>query len=446
MTDPRRALPSVASLLEDDSMRALLAEHPRSLVVDAIRESIDSARTAGGDSAHDWSAAVRARLTSSSQPSLRPVINATGIILHTNLGRAPLPDAAIKAIAVTARGFSNLEYDLGRGARGSRHTHCVSLLRKLTGAEDAIVVNNGAAALVLALNTLARRREVLVSRGELVEIGGSFRIPDIMARSGAKLIEVGTTNRTHADDYRRQITPKTGAIVKIHRSNFAVSGFVSDVGVPELAFIAAEHGLPVIHDMGSGLMIPLDRYGLRGEPTIRDVMNAGPTLALMSGDKLLGGPQAGIILGAAAVTSKLRANPLARALRVDKLTLAALEATLRIYLDEKRAVKEIPALALIAAPIERLRTRGECIRARLAGTVELVDTEASVGAGAFPTAVLRSVAIAIRGNVEEIEKKLRAQPVPIIGRISEGRLLLDLRSVQEHEDEIIEAALQTVLA
>ncbi len=446
MTDPRRALPSVASLLEEDSMRALLAKHPRPLVVDAIREAIDSARAAGGDSAKDWSAAVRARLVSSTQPSLRPVINATGIILHTNLGRAPLPDAAIKAIGIAARGFSNLEYDLDRGARGSRHTHCVSLLKRLTGAEDAIVVNNGAAALVLALNTLARRKEVLVSRGELVEIGGSFRIPDIMARSGAKLVEVGTTNRTHADDYRRRITPKTGAIVKIHRSNFSVSGFVSEVGVPELAFIAAEHGLPVIHDMGSGLMIPLDRYGLTGEPTVREVMNAGPTLALMSGDKLLGGPQAGIILGDETVTSKLRANPLARALRVDKLTLAALEATLRIYLDEKRAVKEIPALALIAAPVERLRSRGELIRARLASTVELVDSEASVGAGAFPAAVLRSVAIAIPERAGEIENKLRALPTPIIGRIAGNRLLLDLRSVQEREDEIIEAALQSVLA
>jgi L-seryl-tRNA(Ser) seleniumtransferase len=309
-----------------------------------------------------------------------------------------------------------------------------------------MVVNNGAAALVLALNTLARRKEVLVSRGELVEIGGSFRIPDIMSRSGVKLVEVGTTNRTHPDDYRRAITPKTAALVKIHRSNFSVAGFVKDVAVRELAFIAAEHGLPVIHDLGSGLLIPLDRYGLSGEPTVREAVNAGPTIALMSGDKLLGGPQAGIILGEGTAIAALRVNPLARALRVDKLTLAALEATLRIYLDEKRALKEIPALAMIAAPVERLRARGEWLRARLAGKVELVETKASVGAGAFPTATLPSVAIAVAERPSEIEYKLRTAPVPVIGRIEDDRLLLDLRSVREYEDEILDSALQRALA
>jgi L-seryl-tRNA(Ser) seleniumtransferase len=389
---------------------------------------------------------VRARLAIGALPSLRPVVNATGIILHTNLGRAPLAEAAISAIAIAARGFTNLEYELESGRRGSRHAPCVSLLRRLSGAEDAMVVNNGAAALVLALNTLARRKEVLVSRGELVEIGGSFRIPDIMSRSGVKLVEVGTTNRTHPDDYRRAITPKTAALVKIHRSNFSVAGFVKDVAVRELAFIAAEHGLPVIHDLGSGLLIPLDRYGLSGEPTVREAVNAGPTIALMSGDKLLGGPQAGIILGEGTAIAALRVNPLARALRVDKLTLAALEATLRIYLDEKRALKEIPALAMIAAPVERLRARGEWLRARLAGRVELLDSKASVGAGAFPTATLPSVAIAVAERPSEIEYKLRTAPVPVIGRIEDDRLLLDLRSVREYEDEILDSALQRALA
>jgi len=447
MTDIRRTLPSVNALLEADEIRALLADHPRQMVVDAVREAIDSAREDGNfDTGADWARLVRARLAIGARPSLRPVVNATGIILHTNLGRAPLAEAAISAIATAARGFTNLEYELESGRRGSRHAHCVSLLRRLSGAEDAMVVNNGAAALVLALNTLARRKEVLVSRGELVEIGGSFRIPDIMSRSGVKLVEVGTTNRTHPDDYRRAITPKTAALVKIHRSNFSVAGFVKDVAVRELAFIAAEHGLPVIHDLGSGLLIPLDRYGLSGEPTVREAVNAGPTIALMSGDKLLGGPQAGIILGEGTAIAALRVNPLARALRVDKLTLAALEATLRIYLDEKRALKEIPALAMIAAPVERLRARGEWLRARLAGRVELLDSKASVGAGAFPTATLPSVAIAVAERPSEIEYKLRTAPVPVIGRIEDDRLLLDLRSVREYEDEILDSALQRALA
>ncbi len=427
-------------MLDSPEIIALLSEFPRSIVVDAVREAIESARSSGGAEI-DWADAVRRNIARLSRPSLRPVINATGIILHTNLGRAPLAGAAIEAITAIARGFSNLEYELGGGKRGSRHSHCVSLLTRLTGAEDAMVVNNGAAALVLALNTIARKREVLVSRGELVEIGGSFRIPDIMERSGARLVEVGTTNRTHADDYRRAITKKTAAMVKIHRSNFAVAGFVSEVGVPDLAFIASEHAIPVIHDLGSGLLIPLDAYGLTGEPTVREAMAAKPTIAIMSGDKLLGGPQAGIIVGEAKTLAKLRANPLARALRVDKLTLAALEATLAIYLDEARAVKEIPALAMIAATTDVLRKRAELIMRDAGPRAEIVESEASVGAGAFPTKMLPSIAVALMGKAKALDARFRSGKIPVVGRIADDKLLLDLRSVQEQDDADLAAAI-----
>lgn len=430
----------MGSLLETPEIASLLDEHPRALVVDAIRAAIAAARS-GAKSNADWIAAVREELAIAGRASLRPVINATGIILHTNLGRAPLAKAALDAIVSTSRGFANLEYDLESGRRGSRHTHCVSLLKRLTGADDAIVVNNGAAALVLALNSLARRKEALVSRGELVEIGGSFRIPEIMERSGVKLVEVGTTNRTHADDYRRAITKTTAAMVKIHRSNFTVEGFVSEVQVRDLVFIAAEHGLPVIHDLGSGLMIPLDRYGLTGEPTVREAMAAKPTIAIMSGDKLLGGPQCGIILGEAKAIAKLRANPLARALRVDKMTLAALEATLRIYLDESRAVTEIPALAMISASVDSLRRRAEMIAKDSAGDAEIVESKASVGAGAFPTVTVPSIAISLRGDARKLDKVLRSGHVAVVGHIEEGALLLDLRSVQVQDDADLAAAL-----
>jgi len=351
---------------------------------------------------------------------------------------------AIQAIEQVAEGFTNLEYDTTTGRRGSRYSHCVGLLRQLTGAEDALVVNNCAAAMVLTLNALAQRKEVLVSRGELVEIGGSFRIPDIMARSGARLVEVGTTNRTHDDDYRRAITPKTAGIVKVHRSNFAIEGFTADVTVERLVFIAAEHGLPVIHDLGSGLMISLDEYGLAGEPTAATAIGSGATLVLMSGDKLLGGPQAGIILGKSAFVAKLRKNPLARALRVDKLTLAALEATLRVYLEPKQALKQIPVLAMLTEGIGELETRARSIAGalRVRGIeAEVVSSAASVGGGAFPTAEIPSRALVIKANATQIEETLRLGDPAVIGRIADGQLLLDLRSVMQSEDGALTTAI-----
>ncbi|HWL39411.1 MAG TPA: L-seryl-tRNA(Sec) selenium transferase [Gemmatimonadaceae bacterium] len=453
MADPRRELPSVSALLESEGVRALLALHPRQVVLDAVRTAVDAARRSGGAtlSPEEWTDNIATALKSDAVPSLRRVINATGVILHTNLGRAPLAEAALRAIREVSEGFSNLEYEIETGRRGSRHTHCADLLVRLTGAEDALVVNNCAAALVLALSALAKKKEVLVSRGELVEIGGSFRIPDIMATAGVRLVEVGTTNRTHDDDYRRAITPKTGAIVKVHRSNFSIDGFTSDVSVERLAFIAAEHGLPVIHDVGGGLLLPLDEFGLGGEPTATSAVKAGATLVLISGDKLLGGPQAGIILGAAGAVAKLRKNPLARAMRVDKLTLSTLEATLRLYLEPDRARAEIPVLAMLTAPVDAIARRAELLAAELgrAGIAASVITSVStVGGGAFPTAEIpsRAVAVGQPGDAASLESRLRLGELAVIGRIADDRLLLDLRGVLPRDDAALAAAVLRALS
>ncbi|MFN2603751.1 MAG: L-seryl-tRNA(Sec) selenium transferase [Gemmatimonadaceae bacterium] len=436
--DPRRNLPSVSGLLERPEVRDLLLRHPRTLVVDAIRQTIDEIRTSGESTDSDQILdSIMERVDQAARPSLRPLINATGIVLHTNLGRAPLAAAAIAAVNEIATGYSNLEYDVDIGRRGSRYSHCVSLLRELTEAEDAIVVNNCAAALVLTLSALARGREVIVSRGELVEIGGSFRVPDIMGRSGATLVEVGTTNRTHLDDYARAISSRTGAIAKVHRSNFSIEGFVADVSVSQLAPIAAEHGIPIIHDLGSGLLISLDEYGLSGEPTASHALAAGATVVMMSGDKLLGGPQAGIIVGKSHAIARLKKDPFARAMRVDKMTIAALGATLAIYRDPAIALREIPTLAMITASVRTIRERcdriaGEILRA--GKKVEVIDTIASVGAGAFPTHDIPSCGFAFADDSPTIERALRAGDPPVIGHITDDRLILDLRSVPRSDD------------
>jgi L-seryl-tRNA(Ser) seleniumtransferase len=437
MTDRRRVLPSVNALLEHEGIRALLASTPRTVVVDAVRGAIAAARDASGSAPQDdagWVNAVRERVARTQRPSLRPVINATGVVLHTNLGRAPLARAAIEAMVAVSAGYSNLEFDLDAGARGSRYDHCAALLRELTGAEDALVVNNGAAALVLALDTLADGREAIISRGELVEIGGSFRVHDIAARSRARLREVGATNRTHLADYTRAISASTGALLKVHRSNFAIQGYVAEAEVRELVPAAREHGLPIIHDLGSGLLIPLDDIGLRGEPTVREALGAGASVVTLSGDKLLGGPQAGLILGDASYIAAMRRNPLARAFRVDRATLAALEATLALYRDPVVARREIPTLAMLATPVEQLRQRAERALEALErrGTpASIVESKAAVGAGAFPTAELPSVALALGGDAERWSARLRAGDPPVVGRVREDRLLLDLRTVPD---------------
>jgi L-seryl-tRNA(Ser) seleniumtransferase len=452
VTDPRRGLPSVNALIESDAVRPLLGRAPRALVVGAARAVIDAARRAPESAPHgeqEWADAIGHELEHAGRPSLRPVLNATGVVLHTNLGRAPLAEPALVAIHRVAAGYSNLEYEIDRGERGSRYSHCVALLRELTGAEEAIVVNNCAAALVLALNTLADGRAAVISRGELVEIGGSFRIPDIMAKSGARLVEVGTTNRTHADDYQRAIGPACGAVVKVHRSNFTVEGFVAEVSADELAAIAREHALPLIHDLGSGLLVSLGDYGLTGEPTARDAIRSGATLVTMSGDKLLGGPQAGLILGEARAIAAIRANPLVRSYRVDKLTLAALEATLALYREPRRALHEIPVLAMLTMPRDTVRARAALLCDALAASgvpVSVVDTDASVGGGAFPTARIPSAAVALGGPAQRIERELRAGEPPVISRLADDRVLLDPRTVLQTDDPALGRAVIEAVA
>ncbi len=439
MSDPRRALPSVGVLLESDALRPLLDGFPRALVAETLRGAIDAARREpreAPDSPAAWADRVRADIMQRERRLLGPVFNATGVILHTNLGRAPLADVAVAAIARIAAGYATLEYDVERGARGSRHVHCGELLRELTGAEDALVVNNCAAALVLALNTLADGREAIVSRGELIEIGGSFRVPAIMAKSGAVLVEVGTTNRTHLTDYESAMSAGTGAIVKVHRSNFVIDGYTAEVSLDELAALASRRNVPLLHDFGSGLVLPLDDYGLHGEPTAAAVAKTGATI-VMSGDKLLGGPQAGIILGARDVIARIRDNPLMRALRVDKLTLAALQATLALYRDPVHAISAIPVLSMIAAPIAALRLRAERIVAGLGVggiSAAVIDSEASVGGGAFPTARIPSVAVAVNGDAAALEAAARNASTPVIGRIANGRFLLDVRTIPPRDE------------
>ena len=446
MTDPRRALPSVNALLEQEEIRDLLQGAPRTLVTDAVRRAVAAVRDGiqlPPANSEEWAGVVRAQLSRAQRPSLRPVINATGVVLHTNLGRAPLAHAAIDAMVAVSTGYSNLEYDLDAGARGSRYDHCASLLRELTGAEDALVVNNGAAALVLALDTLADGREAIISRGELVEIGGSFRVHEIAARSRATLREVGATNRTHLADYTRAIGPATGALLKVHRSNFAVTGYVAEAGVRELVPAAREHGIPIIHDLGSGLLMSLDDLGLRGEPTVREALDAGAGVVTMSGDKLLGGPQAGLVLGDARYVADMRRNPLARAFRVDRATLAALEATLALYRDPDLARRDIPVLRMLAAPLDEIRQRAQHVLSAVReGGVrsDLVESTATVGAGAFPTAELPSVALALDGDAERWSARLRAGDPPVVGRVHSGRLLLDLRTVPiETMDALVSA-------
>jgi L-seryl-tRNA(Ser) seleniumtransferase len=450
--DPRRSLPSVSTLLELPGVHDLLARAPRPNVVDAVRSTLAQARAAG--LAHDddasWTAAIARELTRAVRPSLRAVLNATGVVLHTNLGRAPLAEPAIGAVTAIARGYSNLEYDLASGSRGSRYAHCAALLRELTGAEDALVVNNCAAALVLALNTLAANRGAVISRGELVEIGGSFRIPEIMERSGARLIEVGTTNRTHVEDYASALgeDETIGALLKVHRSNFSLEGFVAEASVADLRVLAREAGVPIIHDLGSGLLMPLDSLGLTGEPTARDALRAGATVVTMSGDKLLGGPQAGIVVGARSAVAAMRGNALARSYRVDKLTLAALEATLALYREPERARREIPILAMLGASTDGLRERAHVLEqavARLAPGLEVVDSDASVGGGAFPTARIPSVALAFAHNASELEARLRLGEPAVIGRIAHGKLLVDLRTILPRDDESLRDCLIAAL-
>jgi L-seryl-tRNA(Ser) seleniumtransferase len=440
-------LPAVHALADEVGEVA-----PRWAVVEAARRVIATAREAigaGGDAAISTDA-VAALAGELARPHLRRVINATGVVLHTNLGRAPLAGEARGAIDAAAAGYTNLEYDLDKGERGSRHDHLRELLRGLTGAEDAIVVNNNAAAMVLALAAMATNREIVVSRGELIEIGGSFRLPEILALSGGTLVEVGTTNKTHARDYEGAIGPATGLLLKVHRSNFAIVGFTSEVTPADVVAIGRARGIATLVDLGSGMMI--DRatqraWGLPEEPTIAETVASGADLVTFSGDKLLGGPQAGIVVGTAVAIERARKHPLMRALRPDKLTLAGLEATLALYRDGQEG--QVPTLAMISRSPEQLRRMAQAVVASLCtdeahapsrGDLEVVPCMSTVGGGAMPTAEIPSFALRLP---ERYEPVLRAHATPVIGRVADGRVWLDLRTVSDEELFELIAAVQS---
>jgi L-seryl-tRNA(Ser) seleniumtransferase len=440
MSDNRRAIPSVEKLLSTPEMQPILAREPRTRVVNVLR-AIQEAVRRNGTHTHDvawYVTEANRRLQLMQTSSLRRVINATGVVLHTNLGRAPLSDAALSAIVDAARDYSNLEYDLEAGTRGSRYDHCKNLLGELTGAESALVVNNNAAALVLALNTFAEGKAAVVSRGELVEIGGSFRIPDIMRRSGARLHEVGATNRTHLRDYAEAVTADTGALLKVHRSNFQMSGYVSEVEARELQDVAGESAV-VIHDLGSGLLEDLGDVGLSGEPTARIAVAALPDgIITLSGDKLLGGPQSGILLGKRNHIDRMKQNPLCRALRVDKLTIAALEATLRAYANG-RARTEIPVLRMLTIDADVLEQRAARFRDALIErdvSASVLAATSVVGGGAFPDARLPTEVVVLESSIPatELEARLRAQQLPVITRIIDNQVAIDLRTVNEADE------------
>jgi len=424
----------VDELAED---KRLAGAAPRPLLVSAARSALARAREeikAGADPG-DLRERVELELAAAREARLRRAINATGVIVHTNLGRAPLARQALEEVSAVAGGYSNLEYDLGEGGRGSRQDHVAPILRRLTGAEAALVVNNNAAAVLLALAALAEGREVLVSRGELIEIGDGFRIPDVLARSGASLREVGTTNRTRAADYDRAIGPETALLLRVHQSNFRVVGFTEQPRLEDLVRVARAYGLPLVDDLGSGAVFASASLPLGDEPTARESLEAGVDLVCFSGDKLLGGPQAGIVLGRGELVERLRRHPLQRALRADKLTLAALEATLALYLDPDLAVREVPVLRMLAEPVETVRTRARRLAKLVGGEVEA--TVGRVGGGALPLTELPSFACAVE---EELAPMLRDADPPVIGVVRDGRCLLDCRTVCDDEVEEVVAA------
>jgi L-seryl-tRNA(Ser) seleniumtransferase len=428
--NPLRDLPSVDALLRTGAGEALVEEHGRQAVVETLRAVLGEAREAGEVPDQEGLLETAAgRL--GRPPSLRPVLNATGVIIHTNLGRAPLAQVAIDRVDEVAAGYSTLEYDLAAGGRGSRHDHLSGLLSSLTGAEAGLAVNNNAAAVLLCLAATAGGGEVLISRGQLIEIGDGFRIPDILAQSGARLVEVGTTNRTSIADYRRAVTGETRAILRVHQSNFRIVGFTAHPGLAELAEVAGGE-VELIDDLGSGAL--LDLPDLLDEPTARASVEAGADLVCFSGDKLLGGPQAGIIVGTAAAVGRVKRHPLARAMRIDKLSLAALEATLELYRNPAQALAQIPVLRSLGEPAERVRERAERLCRRLGG--ELTATTAKVGGGALPLLELDSFACALEGG-DELAARLREGDPPVIARVQEGRVLLDCRTLSDEDCDLI---------
>jgi L-seryl-tRNA(Ser) seleniumtransferase len=441
--DSRSALPSVDRLLREPDVASLIERFGRQAVVDVVRHVLSELRDAKADAIErDIAARCRARLEAAMRPSQRRVFNLTGTVLHTNLGRAPLPEEAVQVTAEALAYPTNLEYEVETGKRGDRTDHVRGWLTRLTGAEAATVVNNNAAAVFLVLNTLALRREVPVSRGELIEIGGAFRMPDIMARAGCKLVEVGTTNRTHLADFERAIGPRTAMLMKVHPSNYAIEGFTAVVGDAVLANLAHRHSLPYVIDLGSGTLVDLAAYGLPHEPTPMEALKAGADLVTFSGDKLLGGPQAGIIVGRADLIRKLDRNPLKRALRLDKGRLAALEAVLRLYADPDRLSIRLPTLRLLTRPAETIKELGERLlptvaSALAASAVSLEPCKSQIGSGSLPIDRLESWCLAFRPKqaggtaLARLATAFRHLPIPVIGRIEDGCFKLDLRCLED---------------
>ncbi|HHP7234087.1 MAG TPA: L-seryl-tRNA(Sec) selenium transferase [Desulfobacterales bacterium] len=454
-----RSLPGVDQILESIAKEPGYEDLPRSLltrsirrVLDELRGSILASRTSIKAEQLDRAAVlplIYAEVDRALEPKLKSVVNATGIVIHTNLGRSLLAQEAVENVARISASYSNLEFDLEAGRRGSRYSIVEEILCEVSGAEAGLVVNNNAGAVLLALDTVARGRKVIVSRGELVEIGGSFRIPDVMAKSGGRLCEVGTTNRTHRHDYENAIDSETALLLKVHKSNYSVVGFTKEVSLGELVELGRNHGIPVMEDLGSGTFIDFSRYGMTKEPTVQESVKAGVDIVTFSGDKLLGGPQAGLIVGKKDFIEKIKKNPINRALRIDKMTLAALESTLRLYRDEKQAVAAVPTLQMMTVPMAVLIRKADILRERLAAlapdrlSIEILDLVSRPGGGSLPLLELptKCLGIRVKGlSCNTIEHEMRRYRPPIIGRIEEDRFIMDVRTIKDTEISIIEKA------
>ena len=449
-----RNLPSVDSVLSTDAVAGAVKAYNRDWVVSLVRQELDEARAhvAKGEAAPtalELAESVCRRVQSAVRTEPRQVINATGVVIHTNLGRAPLSRSALQAMNQAGGGYSNLEFDLESGRRGSRQNHLQSLLRQLTGAPAALAVNNNASALLLGLSALAPGKEVIVSRGEAVEIGGGFRIPDVLRQSGATLVDVGTTNRTYAQDYEEAITENTGAMLKVHASNFRVEGFTASVESPALVELGQKYNIPVLHDVGSGCLLPTERYGLAHEPTPQQSISDGVGLVFFSGDKLLGGPQAGIVVGQRDLVQRLERHPLARAVRIDKLSLAALTATLLHYLADE-AEKEIPVWRMISTPQEKIKERALNWQAQAGSNASVEPSDSAIGGGTLPGETLPTWVLAldcqsISGGADEVMGRLRQADPPVVARIEADRVLLDPRTVLPEEEAALISVLRQVL-
>jgi len=449
-----RNLPSVDSVLSTDAVASAVKAYSRDWVVSLVRQELDEARTRVGKgatapTAMELAETVYQLAQSTARTEPRPVINATGVVIHTNLGRAPLSASALLAIRQASGGYSNLEIDLDTGRRGSRQSHLQSLLRQLTGAQSGLTVNNNASALLLGLSALAPGKEVIVSRGEAVEIGGGFRVPDVLRQSGATLVDVGTTNRTYVRDYEEAITENTGAMLKVHASNFRVEGFTASVESEALVELGLKHGIPVLHDVGSGSLLPTERYGLAHEPMPQESVTDGMGLVFFSGDKLLGGPQAGIVVGHKELVQKLERHPLARAVRIDKLSLAALTATLLHYLADE-AEKEIPVWRMISATGESIKQRAEHWLSETGVNGKVEPSRSAIGGGTLPGETLPSWVLSldcqdVSGGAEEVMIRMRQADQPVVARIEDGRVLLDPRTVAPNEENDLISVFRQVM-